>query len=57
MQGLPAGGIGWWTAVLAPSALVMGSQLIPLFRRYFLVPMICVVLAGSVLADASGNLG
>jgi hypothetical protein len=59
---MPAGGLRWWAAVLGPSALLMASQLIPLFRRYFLVPVISVVAAGGafwtyVLADASGNLG
>ena len=55
-------GTGWWAAVLGPSALLLASQLIPLFRRHALIPVTCVVLAMSafwayILADASGNLG
>ena len=52
----------WWAAVFGPSALLLASQLIPLFRRHLLVPAICVVVAmsafwGYILADATGNLG
>ena len=61
-KSMPAGGVRWWAAVVGPSALLVASQLIPLFRRHVLVPLTCVILAGMVfwtyvLADATGNLG